>query len=47
MIGAGAIALGLGVFSYSTGSSFALLLAMLIVPFNWWVLALNEDESDP
>ncbi len=47
MIGAGAIALGLGVFGYSLGSPLALLYAMLVIPLNWWVLMLDEDEQGP
>ena len=47
MIGAGAIALGLGVFGYSLGSSIALLYAIVLIPLNWWVLMLDEDEQRP
>ena len=47
MIGGGAIALSLGVFGYSLGSSIALLYAILLIPLNWWVLVLGEDEQRP
>ena len=43
MIGAGAIALGVGIFGYSIGSTFALLYAILAILFNWWVLMADED----
>lgn len=46
MIGAGAIALGLGIAGYSMGSSFALLYACLLTLLNWWVLILDRDERD-
>ncbi len=47
MIGAGAIALGLGVAGYSMGSSLALLYAFLLILLNWWVLILDKDEFEP
>lgn len=47
MIGAGTIALGLGIAGNSMGSSFALLYAFLLIPLNWWVLILDKDELEP
>ena len=47
MIGAGGIALAIGVFGYSMGSPFALVYAILVIPFNWWVLMLDDDEQSP
>lgn len=45
MIGAGAIALGIGFFGYSLGSPLALFYAILLVPLNWCVLVLEEAEQ--
>lgn len=46
MIGAGAIALGMGKFGFALGSMLAIPCALLLASMSWWALLLEARERE-